>query len=79
MRASAPNPLLVAFESRTGLGPTYAASLLGMPYITYSQYRSGSRPLKPTVLRHIELVLFLEPHQLLHWIEKYGHPRINQA
>jgi hypothetical protein len=80
MPTTAPNPLLVSLESRTGLGPTYAAALLGMPYITYSQYRSGKRPLKSTVVRHIELVLFLNPEQLLIWIESHARqPNIDQA
>ena len=79
MPVQPPNPLLVELETQTGLGPTYAASLLGMPYITYSQYRSGKRPLKLTVERHIELVLFLNPKQLLAWIEKHGHHDHDEA
>jgi hypothetical protein len=78
MPTQAPNPMLIEFETLTSLGPTYAARLLGMEYITYSQYRSGKRPLKQYHVRHIELVLFLKPKQLAEWIEKHGN-RINKA
>lgn len=67
-----PNPVLVAFETRTSLGPTFAARLLGMEYPTYAQYRSGRRPLKDTTIRHIDLLLFLTPAQLQEWIERHG-------
>lgn len=54
-----PNPILIDFEQRIQRGPTFAARVLGMPYITYAQYRSGVRPFKLVHRRHIEVILLL--------------------
>lgn len=54
-----PNSILLDFEKRTNLGPTFSARVLGMPYISYAQYRSGTRPMKLALLRHIEVILLL--------------------
>lgn len=53
------NPTLVAFEEHIGLGPTYAAELLGMAYSNYAQVRNFTRPLQPYTERHIEAVMLL--------------------
>jgi hypothetical protein len=58
------NPLLLELESHTALGPTYAARLMGLAYVTYAQCRCGSRPLKLYHARHIEALLRLEPKVL---------------
>lgn len=58
---SGPNPTLVDFERRTNLGPTFAARVLGLPYVSYAQYRAGMRDLKLVHLRHIEVILLLSP------------------
>lgn len=67
---NAPNPVLIYFEEQTGLGPTYAAKLLGMPYITYAQYRSNKRPWKVCHERHIEVILMLESKRRNEYIER---------
>lgn len=56
---SEPNPVLLEFENRTDLGPTFAARVLGIPYISYAQYRSGTRAMKLSMERHIEVILLL--------------------
>jgi hypothetical protein len=66
-----PHPTLVDFEQRIGLGSTGAARLLGLPYITYAQYRSGERQLKTCHVRHIEALLLLQPSSLSTLIESY--------
>lgn len=53
------NATLLQLEKATGLGPTYAARLLGVAYPTYAQYRSGRRPLQLYHERHIEALLLL--------------------
>lgn len=70
-----PNPILVDFERRTRLGPTFAARLLGLPYVTYAQYRSRTRELKLCHVRHIEVILLLAPEVLKRLIEKDAHER----
>lgn len=72
MRAE-PNPTLTDFERRINLGPTFAARLLGLPYITYAQYRSGTRDIKLCHVRHIEVILLLTPDVLKRLIEKEVH------
>ena len=57
--SAVPNPILIDFERRIKRGPTFAARVLGMPYITYAQYRSGARPFKLFHQRHIEVILLL--------------------
>lgn len=58
------NPILINFEFHTGLGPTYAARLLGVAYTTYSQYRNGKRVVPLYIQRHIEAVSIL-PTEIL--------------
>lgn len=59
--------LLAHFEEHAGLGPTYAAQLLGVPYSTYAQFRNGTRPLKTHTERHIQAleIMSLDTLQLL--------------
>ncbi len=71
------NPIIVALEVHTGLGPTFAARLLGLPYVSYTQYKTGKRELKDAHIRHIELVMFLDPDQLQEWIK--CHAGIDKA
>lgn len=70
MKAKQPNRTLLALELHTGLGPTFAARLLGLPYISYAQYRSGHRELKRTHLYHVEVLMKLEPKALKKRIEE---------
>lgn len=72
MRAE-PNPILADFEKRTNLGPTFAARLLGVPYISYAQYRAGSRQMKLSMLRHIEVILLLSERARADHIRKALH------
>lgn len=58
-------------EDRTGLGPTRVARLLGVAYITYAHWRSGSRPMQPYHARHIEAVLLLGDEALDQLIRKH--------
>ncbi len=67
------NEVLVNFERATGLGPTYAARLIGVAYVTYAQYRNGSRPLQKYHARHIEALLLLPHRDLMKLIERYAH------
>lgn len=53
------NETLLEFEQQTGLGPTYAARLLGTAYSTYAQYRSGMRELPKYHRLHVQAVLLL--------------------
>lgn len=68
-----PHAILVDFETRAGLGPTFAARLLGIPYISYAQYRNHSRPLKPTLTYHMEVLLLLDSRVLKARIERIVH------
>lgn len=65
-----PHPVLAYFEEQTSLGPTFAAKVLGMPYISYAQYRNFSRPWKTCHERHIEVILMLEPKVRSRYIER---------
>lgn len=58
------NTILLDFERKIGLGPTYAAELLGMAYSSYAQVRSGARPLKAYTQRHIEAITMLPAAKL---------------
>ena len=58
------NEILLHFEKATGLGPTFAARLLGVAYPTYAQYRSERRELPNYHHHHIEALLLL-PHTSL--------------
>lgn len=68
-----PHPAFVDFETRTGLGATFAARLLGIPYISYAQYRNQTRPVKTTLLFHMEVLLLLEAKVLRARIERIAH------
>jgi hypothetical protein len=70
-----PNAILLDFERRTRLGPTFAARLLGLPYVSYAQYRSRTRELKLCHIRHIEVILLLDPDVLQRLIESHAHER----
>lgn len=70
------NPVLLELERHTALGPTYAARLMGMAYITYAQCRSGSRPLKLYHQRHVESLLALQPEALAKLIKEHAHGNI---
>jgi hypothetical protein len=56
--------ILARLEAATGLGPTKAARLLGMPYVSYAQARSGLRQLKLCHVYHVEVLLLLDRKQL---------------
>ncbi len=64
-----PHPTFIEFERRTSLGPTHAAKLLGLPYVSYAQVRSRMRPLKRCHVLHIEVILLLPPETLQKLIE----------
>lgn len=64
MDARTPHPKLLQFESHTALGPTFAARLLGIPYISYAQYRSSTRPLKKQLVFHMEALMLLDAEVL---------------
>lgn len=66
------NQILIDFEFHTGLGPTYAARLLGVAYQTYAQYRSGKRVIPLYIKRHMDLVTALPPELLNSHITKYA-------
>lgn len=65
------NAILVDFEEKTGLGPTYAAKLLGTSYVTYAQYRSGRRALPRYHQNHIQALLLLPGRMLERLIEEH--------
>lgn len=67
------NQTLLRFEQRTKLGPTYAARLLGVAYVTYSQYKSGARPLQTYHERHVEALLLLPAATLSKLIERHAN------
>lgn len=65
------NKVLVNFEKAIGLGPTKAARLLGVAYVTYAQVRSGARPLQKYHARHIECLLVMPRVTLAKLIEEH--------
>jgi len=67
---SKPNALMAKFEAHTGLGPTFAARLLGLPYISYAQYRNGSRTLKACHRYHMEVLMLLDEGTLKERIDE---------
>lgn len=67
------NETLLRFEDTTGLGPTFAARLLGVAYVTYAQYRNGSRPLQLYHERHIEALSCLAPRARQKLIEEHAY------
>lgn len=69
MQRAEPAPVLIGLERHTALGPTAAARLLGLPYVSYAQYRSGLRQLKRQHLNHIKAVMRLDPRALRQHIE----------
>lgn len=71
--AGEPHPTFIDFERKTELGPTHAAKLLGLPYVSYAQVRAGMRPLKRCHVLHIEVILLLPPERLEQLIEREIH------
>lgn len=67
------NQTLLRFEQRTKLGPTYAARLLGLAYVTYAQCKSGARPLQTYHERHVEALLLLPAATLNKLIERHAN------
>lgn len=65
------NPILLNFETRIGLGATFAARLLGTAYPTYAQYKSGDRPLPRYHRNHVQALLLLAPDVLQQLIEEH--------
>ena len=55
------NDILIEFERRIGLGPTYAARLLGIAYPTYAAYRSEARVLPHYHVCHIRALFSEQP------------------
>lgn len=73
MSARLINRTLYEFEAALGLGPTYAARLIGVAYPTYAQYRSLRRELPLYHSRHIEVLQAL-PHAVLEqFIKEHAH------
>lgn len=73
------NSLLTDFEARAGLGPTYAARLIGCAYPTYAQYRSGSRVLPKYHQHHIQALLLLPAPLLRQLIEEHANGNRKQS
>lgn len=71
------NPILRELERHAALGPTYAARLMGMAYITYAQCRSGRRPLQLYHERHIESLLALSPEVLKKLIKEHAYGNVD--
>lgn len=71
------HPLLLRLEQRIALGPTYAARMMGLAYVTYAQYRSGRRALQLYHERHIEALLALPAAELTRITQEhaYGNKR----
>jgi hypothetical protein len=63
-RSDPVNQVLLQLEEHTGLGPTFAAELLGIAYSTYAQVRSGRRELQDYTRNHIAVLMILTPEQL---------------
>lgn len=64
--------MLKGLEDRIGLGPTFAARLLGIAYVTYAQVRCGDRPLQLYHERHIESLMLLDAPSLASLIERHA-------
>ena len=58
------NQLLLEFEQHVGLGPVNTSRLLGYAYVTYSQWRSGRRPLQDYSRNHIHDMMSLSEEKL---------------
>ncbi len=71
------NEILLHFEKAIGLGPTFAARLLGVAYPTYAQYRSERRELPKYHQHHIEALLLLPHTSLVKLIKE--HARGNRS
>lgn len=67
------NDTLINFENRTALGPTYAARLIGVAYITYAKYRSGARVLPRYHSNHIQALLMLPEPSLQALIKEHSN------
>jgi hypothetical protein len=73
MESRPQNPLFLQFEAHTGLGPTKAARLLGLQYVTYAQRRSGMRPVKQEHIFHMEALMLLSKKALEQRIKEVVH------
>lgn len=73
MATTSPVPIFNDIERHLSLGPTHVAVFVGMPYISYAQYRSGLRKMKLVHVRHFELILLLTDAQVAMLKEKYCH------
>ena len=73
MSARLVNRTLYEFEAAIGLGPTYAARLIGVAYPTYAQYRSLRRELPLYHSRHIGALLALPQDVLEQLIKEYAY------
>jgi hypothetical protein len=62
--------LLSEFEGHTGLVPKQACLLLGIAYVTYAHYRSGTRELPYYHIRHIHTIYRLSGRQLQELIKE---------
>lgn len=67
------HPVLIDFETQTGLGPTYVARLIGTAYPTYAKYRCCERPLPLYHERHLEALLTMSRKNLQLLVTKYAH------
>ena len=75
------NILLITFEQHVCLGPVDTSRLLGYAYVTYSQWRSGKRPLKTYTKNHIADIMLLPEDSLNALIKTriYDHKTTNKV
>lgn len=64
---------LLRFEAHCELGPVHSAKLLGVPYITYSQWRNGKRKLKLAYRQHMDVLMLLDRPVLRNYIDEVVH------
>lgn len=67
------NRILLDFEKRVELGPTFAARLLGVSYSIYAQYRSDRRTLPRYHRNHLRALLLLSKTALAREIDEHVH------
>ena len=65
--------ILIEFEKKTQLGPTFAARLLGVSYSIYAQYRSERRELPRYHINHIRAISLLSESSLARIIREHAH------
>lgn len=65
------NLAVLNFETTAALDAEQAATLLGLRYVTYSQYRAGIRPVPDYTARHMEALLLLPEDTLNKLIARY--------